>query len=148
MDTRGKSNAEFHNEVNEALAGHESSFDKVNSTLQVVLTKLQALCTIRNPNPNSSEINPFAPEGLSQFHTSRSLNTNGQPHPHLKLSFPRFDGIDPIGWVYKVEQYFDFHDIAFAQQVQLVSFHQDVIILQWYRWMNKFRGPLKWSEFV
>jgi uncharacterized coiled-coil protein SlyX len=130
MDTRGKSNAKFRNEVNEALARHESSFDQVKFALQAVLTKLQALRTIRNPNPNSSEINPFAPEGLSQFHTSRSLNTNGQPHPHLKLSFPRFDGIDPIGWVYKVEQYFDFHDIALAQQVQLVSFHLDGIALQ------------------
>jgi uncharacterized coiled-coil protein SlyX len=65
MDTRGNSNVEFHNEVNEALARRESSFDQVNSALQAVLTKLQALRTIRNPNPNSSEINPFAPEGLS-----------------------------------------------------------------------------------
>jgi hypothetical protein len=112
MDTRGKSNAEFRNEVNEALARHESSFDQVNSALQAVLTELQALRTIRNPNPNSPEINPFATKGSSQFHTSCSLNTNGQPCPQLKLSFPRFDGNDPTGWVYKAEQYFDFQDIA------------------------------------
>ncbi|WKA03393.1 hypothetical protein VitviT2T_021504 [Vitis vinifera] len=43
MDTRGKTNAEFRNEVNEALARHESSFDQVNATLQAVLTELQAL---------------------------------------------------------------------------------------------------------
>jgi len=110
MDTRGKSNAEFHNEVNEALARHESSFDQVNSALQAVLIELQALRTSRNPNPNSPEINPFAPESSSQFHTSRSLNANGQQHPQLKLSFSRFDGNDPTGWVYKAEQYFDFNN--------------------------------------
>nr|TKR84335.1 hypothetical protein D5086_0000258830 [Populus alba] len=99
MDTCGKSNAEFRNEVNEALARHESSFD--------------------------------------------------QPQPQLKLSFPCFDGNDPTGWVYKAEQYFDFQNITPAQQVQLASFHLDgIIALQWHRWLNKFRGPLMWREFV
>ena len=53
MDTRGKTNAEFRNEANEALARHESNFDQVNSALQTVLTELQAFRTIRNLNPNS-----------------------------------------------------------------------------------------------
>jgi hypothetical protein len=50
--------------------------------------------------------------------------------------------------VYKAEQYFDFQNITPAQQVQLASFHLDGIALQWHRWLNKFRGPLVWSEFV
>ena len=37
MDICGKMNAEFRNEVNEALARHESSFDQINLALQVVL---------------------------------------------------------------------------------------------------------------
>ena len=43
MDTRGKSNAEFRNDVNEALARHESNFDQINDSLHKVLTELQAL---------------------------------------------------------------------------------------------------------
>lgn len=34
MDTRGKSNTEFHNE----LALHESNFDQINAVIQTVLT--------------------------------------------------------------------------------------------------------------
>ena len=34
MDTKGKTNVEFQNDVNEMLATHESSFDQVNTTLQ------------------------------------------------------------------------------------------------------------------
>ena len=101
MDTRGKTNAEFRNEVNEALARHESSFDQINLALQVVLTKLQTLRTSHNQNSNSLEINPFVPEGPSHPQTSRSLISSSQPPHHLKLSFPRFDGNDPTGWVYK-----------------------------------------------
>jgi len=65
MDTRGKSNVEFRNEVNEVLLRHESSFDQVNATLQVVLTELQDLCTTCNLSSNSPEINPFANEESS-----------------------------------------------------------------------------------
>ena len=39
MDTCGKTNAEFHNEVNEVLARHESSLDHVNATLQTLMTE-------------------------------------------------------------------------------------------------------------
>ena len=113
-----------------------------------MLTELQTLRTSHNQNFNSPEINPFTPEGPSHPHTSRSLISSSQPPHHLKLSFPRFDGNVPTGWVYKAEQYFDFKDITPTQQVQLASFHLDGIALQWHRWLNKFHGPLTWSEFV
>jgi hypothetical protein len=75
MDTHGKSNAEFHNEVNEILVRHESSFDQVNATLQVVLIELQALRITRNLNTNSSKINPFVNEESSHQQPTH-------PHPY------------------------------------------------------------------
>ena len=42
MDTRGKSNAEFRNEIHEILGRHESKLNQLNATLQVVLTELRA----------------------------------------------------------------------------------------------------------
>jgi hypothetical protein len=142
MDTRGKTNAEFRSDVNDILARHENSFDQVNVALQAVLTELQALRASRNQNNNSSETNPFAREESSQPHTSRSNTTKDYSHHNLKLSFPKFNGDDPTGWIYKAEQYFEFQNIALDQQVQLASFHLEGIALQWHRWLTKFRGPL------
>ena len=51
MDTRGKTNAEFRNDVTTTLARHEARFDQVNAALQAVLTELQALCHSRNQVP-------------------------------------------------------------------------------------------------
>ena len=150
MDTRGKTNAEFRNEVNEALARHESSFDQVNATLQAVLTELQALRVTRSANHSQPEINPFAPEGsVYHPHTTTAI-TNTDPHfsQHLKLNFPRFNGEDPINWIYRVEQYFEFQNIVAETQVQLASFHHEGIALQWHRWLTKFRGPLSWNDFT
>jgi len=108
MDTHGKTNAKFCSDVNEILARHEISFDQVNATLQAVLTELQALRASRSQNNNSSETNPFARDESSHPHTSRSNTTKDYSHHNLKLSFPKFNGDDPTGWIYKAEQYFEF----------------------------------------
>lgn len=47
MDTHGKFNVEFYSEVQEILARHESSFNKINATLQTVLIKLQMPQTLQ-----------------------------------------------------------------------------------------------------
>ncbi|KAL6313182.1 hypothetical protein AAG906_016770 [Vitis piasezkii] len=141
MDTRGKTNAEFRNDVNEILARHDTSFDQVNAVLQEVLTELQALRASHNQNTSPRDAS-------SHPHTSRSNIISDHPHQHLKLSFPKFNGDDPTGWIYKAEQYFDFKNIAPEQQVHLASFHLEGIALQWHRWLTKFRGPLTWDEFT
>ncbi|KAL5769060.1 hypothetical protein ACOSQ2_015843 [Xanthoceras sorbifolium] len=145
METRGKINAEFRNEVNEILARHESSFDQVNAILQAILTELQSLRISRSPHKVNTELNPFAPRESS--HRPDQPYFNNRSHHHLKLSFPKFNGEDPTGWVYKAEQYFYFKSIAVDQQVQLASFHLEGIALQWYLWFTKFKGPLTWDEF-
>ena len=103
MDTRGKTNAEFRSDVNDILARHENSFDQVNAALQAVLTELQALRASRNPNNNSSDTNPFARDESSHPHTSRSNTTKEYSHHNLRLSFPKLNGDDPTGWIYKAE---------------------------------------------
>ncbi|KAH9669753.1 hypothetical protein KPL70_021924 [Citrus sinensis] len=161
MDTRGKTNAEFKNEVNEILTRHESNFDclnnnfnQVNATLQTVLAELQALRVNATTNSAATEVNPFAPgesshrptSFLNQIHTSNATHDHNQAH--LKLNFPTFGGSDPTGWIFKAEQYFEFKGINPQQQVQLASFHLEGVALQWNRWFTKFRGPSTWVEFT
>nr|GEX80779.1 putative retrotransposon Ty3-gypsy subclass protein [Tanacetum cinerariifolium] len=56
-------------------------------------------------------------------------------------------GKDPKGWLYQVEQYFEFQRVETKDQVQLASFHLDGIALQWHRWITKFCGLVTWVEF-
>ena len=142
MDTRGKTNAEFLNNVNEILAQHETSFDQVNTALYAVLTELQDLSASRSQNTSLPETNPFARDESSHQHTSCSNTINDHPHQYLKFSFPKFNRDDPTGWIYKVEQYFDFKNIAPYPQVQLASLHLGGIAMQWHQWLTKFRGSL------
>ena len=117
MDTRGKSNAEFRSEVSDALARHEASVEQVHAALQAVLTELQALRTSQQTNNSQPintttqpEVNPLTGEGSSHYPLAVHFNPNtDQTRPsQLKLHFPRFNGDDPTGWIYKAEQYFEF----------------------------------------
>ena len=149
MDTRGKTNAEFRTEVNDILASHESRFDQI-------LSELQALRLQQNQPTSPQTINPYAQGETSQHQTTTQSAAPNQTitqtavsnQTQLKLSFPKFKGEDPHGWIYKCEQYFEFKGIIPQQRVQLASFHLEEIALQWHRWFMTYRGPLTWEEFT
>lgn len=106
MATRNQTNAEFRNEVHEILGRHESSIDEIHSTLQTILRELQSLRASQIHQTNNIDTNPFAPTEQSyQFNRPSASHSQPSTHHnnHLKLTFPKFDGEDPTGWVYKVE---------------------------------------------
>jgi hypothetical protein len=43
----------------------------------------------------------------------------------LRLDFPRFDGDNPSGWSYKVNQFFDYYQTQLYQRVRMASFHME-----------------------
>lgn len=68
MDTHEKSNSEFQTEVNETIAKHEASINKVNTnyehlqtTLQTILMELQSLRVSAHTPHQLPEVNPFYP---------------------------------------------------------------------------------------
>lgn len=97
MATRNQSNAEFRNEVQEILGRHESSLDQVHATLQTVLSELQSLRASQASHGIASEVNPFAPTASSHQVVKPASSNLPNHHHHLKLTFPNFNGEDPIG---------------------------------------------------
>jgi hypothetical protein len=41
----------------------------------------------------------------------------------MKLSVPRFDGSNPIDWLFQIESFFNFHEMPEASRLQIVAFH-------------------------
>lgn len=108
METRGKTHAEFRAEVTEMMAKHETSlnqvntnYDNLNAMMQTVMGELHSLRVSSHSPRHQLDENPF-------YHGKSSNMGNDSNRPQLKLPFPRFNGEDPQGWIYKAEQYFDF----------------------------------------
>ena len=67
MDTHSKTNVEFRNEVNEALACHDTNFEELNhnfgrvsTALQRAMAEPQAMRIAQSNHTSDKEVNPFA----------------------------------------------------------------------------------------
>lgn len=65
-----------------------------------------------------------------------------------RLAFPRFDGVDPSRWVYRVEQLFLHQQTPNTQKLLLASFHLEGQALQWYRWVERAGAISYWEDFT
>ena len=157
-------------QANNNITHINHNIDQMNATLQTVVAELQALRSINIQNFVERDINSFSQAETSNHRNStqpdlfpstqpviQNLPQPDIPHSNqiadrnytqLKLSFPRFNGVDPNGWIYKAEQYFEFKNIHHQQRVQLASFHLEDDALQWHCWLSKCMGHLNWSEFT
>lgn len=77
------------------------------------------------------------------------------PHPQpatpihrLKLEVPRFDGSEPLGWIYKINQLFDYHNTPEADKLTVASFHMEGRALAWFQWMNTTHQFPSWPAFL
>ncbi|PNY17392.1 Ty3/gypsy retrotransposon protein [Trifolium pratense] len=78
------------------------------------------------------------------------------PHPDpppihttsIKLDIPRFDGTDPLGWIFKITQFFDYHLTPEEQRLRIASFYMEGAALTWFQWMHQNGQLLTWANFL
>lgn len=47
----------------------------------------------------------------------------------MKLDIPRFNGHDPLGWIFKISQFFDYQGTPEEEQTTVASFYMDGLAL-------------------
>ena len=43
----------------------------------------------------------------------------------MKMEVPKFDRSDPNGWIFRIEEFFDFHGTPYHLCLRIVSFHME-----------------------
>lgn len=79
--------------------------------------------------------------------TSRS-SPDFHNRPRLKLDVPRFDGTDTHGWIFKISQFFTYHQTPEEERITIASFYLDGAALAWYQWMYRNRQIASWAQFL
>lgn len=70
-------------------------------------------------------------------------------HNHrMKLDIPRFDGTDPFGWIFQINQYFQYHTTLEHDRLTIVSFYMDGRALAWFQWMTTNGQLTSWPAFI
>lgn len=73
---------------------------------------------------------------------------NYTPAKHIKVSMPRFDGIDVEHWLFAVWRYFIFNKVPDEQKLLIVSFHLNGIARKCFAWLEASNMLSIWKIFV
>ncbi|XP_050917693.1 uncharacterized protein LOC127133410 isoform X1 [Lathyrus oleraceus] len=120
--------AELRDLLKSSLALHS---DTIHSTLHSHLLEVDA----KVANLRSTYQHP--PHGSPET-ASRSL----------KLSVPRFDGSNPIDWLFQITAFFDFHQTPENARLQIVSFHMEGRAAAWFQWAMRNHLLPSWTVFM
>lgn len=66
----------------------------------------------------------------------------------MKLDISRFDGGDAPGWIFKISQFFEYHNTPEDERIQLASFYLNGPALSWFQWMFKNGQISSWPIFL
>jgi hypothetical protein len=67
---------------------------------------------------------------------------------YVKLDFPRFDGKNVMNWIFKAEQFFDYHNTPDADRLIIASVHLDHDVVPWYQMLQRTHPFRSWQEFT
>ncbi|RZB60375.1 hypothetical protein D0Y65_043239 [Glycine soja] len=82
---------------------------------------------------------PPIPSSLSHSSPAPALNHR------MKLDVPRFDGTDPLGWIFKINQFFEYHSTREHDCLTISSFYMEGCALAWFQWMTGNSQFTSWS---
>lgn len=77
-----------------------------------------------------------------------SSNYSPAPRAPVKLDVPHFDGSDPMGWIFKITQLFEYQGTPEEEHITLASFYLDGATLSWYQWMFRNGFITSWFGFL
>ena len=90
------------------------------------------------------------PSNGGHNHGGSNAGSNGHQYGRLtKVEFPRFDGTDVEGWLYRTNKFFEMDHIENDdQKIQLVSMHVFGSALNWHKqFMQRFGEVMTWGVY-
>jgi hypothetical protein len=88
------------------------------------------------------------PPGFPPPFTPPITDTPPPPATTMKLDIPRFNGTDVVGWIFKINQFFDYHHTPEDQRLRIASFYMEAEALGWFQWMHANGQLLNWALFL
>ncbi|XP_058767991.1 uncharacterized protein LOC131641709 [Vicia villosa] len=70
------------------------------------------------------------------------------PRPHIKLEVPYFNGTDAMGWIFKINQFFDYHRTPEEERLTVASFYMKGPALSCYQWMYRNNLITTWFDLL
>ncbi|XP_028222321.1 uncharacterized protein LOC114403496 [Glycine soja] len=111
----------------------EPSNDRIEAALIRLTSRIEDL--LQHVTTTASP--PFPPRSPIPVHSHR-----------MKLDVPRFDGADPLGWIFKITQFFEYHGTPDHDRITIAAFYMEGRALAWFQWMSSNGQFTSWPVFL
>ena len=113
---------------------------RLGDTMNTVTLKLDKILhhlspSSSSPNPQPTPIQPLPNPAPATLHK-------------MKLEVPRFDGTEPLEWIFKINQYFEYHGTPERDRLTIASFYMEGRALAWFQWMTNNAQFTSWPRFL
>ncbi|KAA8535119.1 hypothetical protein F0562_030122 [Nyssa sinensis] len=136
----GSGNSRIQHQKQEAL---QQAVDGLTAQLQLVVANVETL--VRNQGKQKEDV-PYGSTshmGNPLFEEHGSIQTRA-----IRLDFSKFDGEEPNDWIYRVTQFFTYHQTNPYHRVLLASFHMEGKALTWFQDLEASGGITSWEGFT
>lgn len=114
----------------------------VDARLEDSRSQIKGSLLVPTNRPSNPPPLPHISYGSSNTHDSNPLLRT------MKLKVPKFDGSDPNGWAFRINEYFDFHGTSDALRLCIIFFHLEGRASAWYQWMKANDLLTSWKDFL
>ena len=113
------------------------------------LTNSQANLTERYTNLSDRVDSILDHLRICDAHQNQPSSNNSNNHRNsVKLDIPRFDGRDPLGWIFKINQLFQYQNTPEEERITVASLYLNGAALSWYQWMFSNGFITSWQGFL
>ncbi|VFQ61172.1 unnamed protein product [Cuscuta campestris] len=124
-------------ELSQSMVQMQRDMEARFSCLDSVLSDLQEALHVtsssaRGKKPRDDDANPHS----------------GGYTPRPRLEAPRCDGSDPLRWLYKVKEYFEYYDTPPDDRLRRVRMMLDGPAADWFRWRKNNNLLDGWADFI
>lgn len=104
---------------------------------------------LRRPNTGKSEKDGTSTSAQHELEPQHVGVANNIPRTSfLRLELPRFDGSDASGWIFCIQEYFDYHNTPDDQRIKVVAFNLEGKASDWYQLMKGNHMLSTWPDFL
>ena len=64
----------------------------------------------------------------------------------MNFDLPRFDGSNALGWIFYVDQYFDFYQIPEDEQIGIAGMHLVGPVIPWFQMTQRSLPFRSWAQ--
>ncbi|XP_030479163.2 uncharacterized protein LOC115696402 [Cannabis sativa] len=132
----------------------EQQFSRISEKLEEQVARLDGrVDQLQSPMAKPQADNGSSSNNGEPIHGYRSAFNSEARDANLilktmRVKVLRFDGNGVEDWVYKMNKFFELHNVSSEMRLATVAFHLEGAPSTWYQWMEKGGGFPDWETFL